>query len=142
MGNGEDIKMRLKKVLEVKNSNVSKITEGENVKRSTLSAQLNGNSAVSADTISLFLKKFRDVSAEWLTRGIGSMFCPTPSDPDAPYRLNDSDSENGLTTEVERTHNGGTSEEVAFYKEQAEFYKQQASFYREQAEFYKNKNVT
>lgn len=80
MGNDQEIKARLKKVLETKNMSVSKITEGEDVKRSTLSAQLSGNSSVSADTIKLFLRKFTDLSAEWLIRGVGNMCCQPSSD--------------------------------------------------------------
>lgn len=85
MGNNDELKNRLRQILEVNNSNVSKITEGGEIKRSTLSAQLNGNSAVSAETLIFFLKKFKNVSAEWLTKGIGSMFCDCPSDPNAPF---------------------------------------------------------
>ena len=86
MGNDSEIKARLRKILEIKKCNVSKITEGEDIKRSTLSAQINGKSSVSASTISLFLRKFRDISAEWLTLGEGYMYCDRQKrDPNEPF---------------------------------------------------------
>lgn len=88
MGNDSEIKARLRKILEIKKCNVSKITEGEDIKRSTLSAQINGKSSVSASTISLFLRKFRDISAEWLTLGEGYMYCDRQKrDPNEPFML-------------------------------------------------------
>ncbi len=108
MGNNDDIKARLRRVLEVKKSNVSKITEGENVKRSTLSAQINGNSAVSYDTIKLFLRKFADLSAEWLLKGEGMMCCSSALDSD--IHPSPSASVDGVSTDLQRTHNGGTTE--------------------------------
>lgn len=78
MGNSDEIKDRLRRVLEVKNMSVSKFVEDVDIKRSTLSAQINGSSTVSADTIKIFLQKFGNLSAEWLLRGNGEMFCHCP----------------------------------------------------------------
>ena len=105
MGNSDDIKARLRQVLEIKKSNVSKITEGENVKRSTLSAQINGNSAVSYDTIRLFLRKFADLSADWLVKGIGEMFtnCGCSSADDASiYHPSQNGTCTDFATDLER----------------------------------------
>lgn len=111
MGNNDDIKARLRRVLEEKKSNVSKITEGEDVKRSTLSAQINGNSAVSYDTIRLFLRKFADLSAEWLLKGEG-MMCGCSADDPSLYGKTPSAPGTIGSTEAQRTHNGGTTEEL------------------------------
>lgn len=135
MGNNDDIKARLRRVLEEKKSNVSKITEGENVKRSTLSAQINGNSAVSYDTIKLFLRKFADLSADWLLKGEGMMCGCSPDDPSL-YGKTPSASGTIGSTEVQRTHNGGTTEaeRIKFLEEQVAFYKEQTAYYKEMAE--------
>ena len=73
MGNCEDIKNRLRKVLIAKSMSVPRIAGGVGVKRSTLYAQINGMAMLSADTLRLFLDKFPDLSAEWLLRGEGPM---------------------------------------------------------------------
>lgn len=109
MGNNDDIKARLRRVLEEKKSNVSKITEGEDVKRSTLSAQINGNSAVSYDTIRLFLRKFADLSAEWLLKGEGTMCGCSAENPSLYHRSPSAPGTIG-STEAQRTHNGGTTD--------------------------------
>lgn len=129
MGNNDDIKTRLREVLEAKKSNVSKITEGSNVKRSTLSAQINGNSAVSYDTINLFLRTFVDLSAEWLLKGIGNMFCGT-SDVNKVV-------EDGRRSEPEAKEERRTSEDLL--ARENELLRQQVQFLKEQVEFYKNR---
>lgn len=114
MSNNDDIKERMKQVLEAKKSNVSKITEGEDMKRSTLSAQINGNSSVSADAIRLFLRKFRDLSAKWLLFGEGLM-CGTNSD--SVYKLS-SDKEEETKTNDNDNNTISESERVEFLKQQ------------------------
>ena len=113
------------------NIKIGRGTKGENVKRSTLSAQLNGNSAVSAETITLFLKKFKTISAEWLVRGIGNMFCPGIA---SDKEVFDTSSVCGNETANE-TANGGDikderikllEEKIAFLEEQVDFYKNKA----------------
>lgn len=44
--------------------------------------------------------------------------------------------ENGLTTDLQRTHNGGTTEaeRIKFLEEQVAFYKEQTAYYKEMAE--------
>lgn len=139
MGNNDDIKARLRRVLEEKKSNVSKITEGENVKRSTLSAQINGNSAVSYDTIKLFLRKFADLSAEWLLKGEGTMCgCTSPDDPSL-YGKTPSASIDGVSTDLQRTHNGGTTEAERIKDERIKLLEEKVAFLEEQVDFYKNK---
>ena len=139
MGNNDDIKARLRQVLEVKKSNVSKITEGEDVKRSTLSAQINGNSSVSYDTIKLFLRKFTDLSADWLINGIGTMLnnCGCSSADDESIYHPSSDGCELLSREEEGRKS--ESEQARFYKEQAEFYKEQAEFYKQQLDSLKGR---
>ncbi len=96
--------------------------------------------SISANIVSDILRTYSDLSSDYVLKGIGNMLdnCGCSSADDASIYHPSSDGTcTDFATEAERTHNGGTTEDIAFYKEQAEFYKQQASFYKEQAEFYK-----
>lgn len=109
----------------------------------TISKALKGEEKSLTDNLfKRISKRFVKYSLDWMVNGIGSMLngcgCTSPDDPSL-YADTPSASGTIESTEVQRTHNEGTTEEVAFYKEQAEFYKQQASFYKEQLDFYKNK---
>lgn len=134
MGNNDDIKTRLKKVLETKRSNVSKITEGEDVKRSTLSAQINGSSAVSYETIKLFLRKFTDLSANWLINGVGPMFdCyKNSASPEAPFLLGES--EPGTSrTEQEK------DDRIRFLEQQLKLEKDKSALLQQQLNLYEGR---
>ena len=133
MGNNDELKNRLRQILEVNNSNVSKITEGGEIKRSTLSAQLNGNSAVSAETLIFFLKKFKDISAEWLMKGVGSMFreCNCNTDPNAPFML----SEPPITERIADDND----EEKEFLRQQLRLEQQKNSVLQQQLDLYNHK---
>ena len=134
MGNNDDIKTRLKKVLETKRSNVSKITEGEDVKRSTLSAQINGSSAVSYETIKLFLRKFTDLSANWLINGVGPMFdcCKNSAPPEAPFMLGESEPETSRT-EKEK------DDRIRFLEQQLKLEKDKSALLQQQLNLYEGR---
>lgn len=130
MENDNDIKARLKQILKIKKSNVSKLIEGEEIKRSTLYAQINGDSAVSADTISLFLKKFKDVSAEWLTRGEGVMCCYSDN-PDAPFLVGEPEPGEPSKQEMEN--------EISFLRQQLKLEKDKNDLLQQQLNLYEGR---
>jgi hypothetical protein len=76
---------------------------------------------------------------EWLLRGIGNMLngcgCTSPDDPSL-YGKTPSASVDGVSTDLQRTHNGGTTEaeRIKFLEEQVAFYKEQTAYYKEMAE--------
>ena len=68
--------------------------------------------SISANILTDILKKYTDLSSDYVL-GISEMMCCSSSDPDAPFRdLSPSVSGNGLTTDSQRTHSGGTTEEL------------------------------
>ncbi len=76
----EDINRRIKKVLADKSLSVAAFGRETGIEQTTLNRQLNGGSKVSVGTIKAFLHKFKDVSAEWLLRGVGDMCCGIPDE--------------------------------------------------------------
>ena len=76
----EDINRRIKKVLADKSLSVAAFGRETGIEQTTLNRQLNGGSKVSVGTIKAFLHRFKDVSAEWLLRGVGDMCCGVPDE--------------------------------------------------------------
>lgn len=76
----EDINRRIKKVLADKSLSVAAFGRETGIEQTTLNRQLNGGSKVSVGTIKAFLHKFKDVSAEWLLRGVGDECCGVPDE--------------------------------------------------------------
>lgn len=76
----EDINQRIRKVLKDKDLSVAAFSREAGIEQTTLNRQLNGGSKVSVGTIKAFLLKFKDVSAEWLLRGVGDMCCGVPDE--------------------------------------------------------------
>lgn len=76
----EDINRRIKKVLADKSLSVAAFGKETGIEQTTLNRQLNGGSKVSVGTIKAFLHRFKDVSAEWLLRGVGDMCCGIPDE--------------------------------------------------------------
>lgn len=64
----EEIRERIKKVLKDHETTANGISDGDSAVQNKLSRQLR-EAAVTVDTIQLVLRKFPDVSAEWLLRG-------------------------------------------------------------------------
>lgn len=64
----EELRERIKKVLKDHGTTANGISDGDSAVQNRLSRQLR-EAAVTADTIQLVLRKFPDVSAEWLLRG-------------------------------------------------------------------------
>ena len=76
----EDINQRIRKVLKDKDLSVAAFSREAGIEQTTLNRQLNGGSKVSVGTIKAFLLKFKDISAEWLLRGVGDMCCGIPDE--------------------------------------------------------------
>lgn len=76
----EDINQRIRKVLKDKDLSVAAFNREAGIEQTTLNRQLNGGSKVSVGTIKAFLHRFKDVSAEWLLRGVGDMCCGVPDE--------------------------------------------------------------
>ena len=76
-------------------TNINKLSDGDTALRNRLTRQINNDSAITIDSISVILNAFPEVSAEWLLRGKGEMIL---SD-NLPPILGD-ESENDLDTHV------------------------------------------
>lgn len=76
----EDINQRIRKVLKDKDLSVAAFSREAGIEQTTLNRQLNGGSKVSVGTIKAFLLKFKDISAEWLLRGVGDECCGVPDE--------------------------------------------------------------
>ena len=76
----EDINQRIRKVLKDKDLSVADFSREAGIEQTTLNRQLNGESKVSVGTIKAFLLKFKDISAEWLLRGVGDECCGVPDE--------------------------------------------------------------
>ena len=70
------VKERVKELLISQSLSVRKLSEQIGMSQVTLNSQLNSNStaALKLETFLLILKRFPNVSTEWLLRGNGSMF--------------------------------------------------------------------
>lgn len=73
---------RIKSVLEEKSISVNALAKQISVAQATLNPQLRGDRALSATVVEKFLDAFPDVSAEWLLRGVGSMYKNAYADTD------------------------------------------------------------
>lgn len=68
------IYQRVKCVLEDKSISVNALSKQINVAQATLNPQLRGDRTLAANIVAKILDAFPDVSAEWLMRGIGTMY--------------------------------------------------------------------
>lgn len=68
------IYQRVKLVLENKSISVNALSKQINVAQATLNPQLRGDRTLAANIVAKILDAFPDVSAEWLMRGLGTMY--------------------------------------------------------------------
>lgn len=80
------IYQRVKLVLEDKSISVNALSKQINVAQATLNPQLRGDRTLAANIVEKILTAFPDVSAEWLMRGIGSMYSNQDAD-DSSYMV-------------------------------------------------------
>lgn len=71
------IYQRVKLVLEDKSISVNALSKQINVAQATLNPQLRGDRTLAANIVEKILTAFPDVSAEWLMRGVGTMYSLT-----------------------------------------------------------------
>lgn len=80
------IYQRVKCVLEDKSISVNALSKQINVAQATLNPQLRGDRTLAANIVEKILEAFPDVSAEWLMRGVGTMYHKDGVD-DSPYMV-------------------------------------------------------
>ena len=80
------IYQRVKLVLEDKSISVNALSKQINVAQATLNPQLRGDRTLAANIVQKILTAFPDVSAEWLMRGVGTMYINQDSD-DSSYMV-------------------------------------------------------
>ena len=74
------IYQRVKCVLEDKSISVNALSKQINVAQATLNPQLRGDRTLAANIVEKILEAFPDVSAEWLMRGVGTMYSNQDAD--------------------------------------------------------------
>lgn len=80
------IYQRVKLVLEDKSISVNALSKQINVAQATLNPQLRGDRTLAANIVAKILDAFPDVSAEWLMRGVGTMYSNQAED-DSSYMV-------------------------------------------------------
>lgn len=76
----EPVRERINATLNENKLSVAAFSKEVGIGQTTLNRQLNGDARVSVDTIKAFLHRFKNVSAEWLLRGVGDMCCGIPDE--------------------------------------------------------------
>ena len=74
------IYQRIMLILEDKQVSVNALSKLVDMSQTTLNTQLKGERALSANVVSKVLVAFPDVSAEWLMRGVGTMYSNKDAD--------------------------------------------------------------
>ena len=77
----EAVRKRLNRLVKESGMSETAFAESVNVVQVTLNRQLSGKRSVSSDTILSVLQNQKDLSAEWLLRGEGSMYRTTELPP-------------------------------------------------------------
>lgn len=80
------IYQRIMLILENKQVSVNALSKLVDMSQTTLNTQLKGERALSANVVAKVLVAYPDVSAEWLMRGIGTMYHKEGAD-DSPYMV-------------------------------------------------------
>ena len=69
----DEVRERILLVFNTFATNINKLSDGDTALRNRLTRQINNDSAITIDSISVILNAFPEVSAEWLIRGKGEM---------------------------------------------------------------------
>lgn len=69
----DEVRERILLVFSTFATNINKLSDGDTALRNRLTRQINNDSAITIDSISVILNAFPEVSAEWLLRGKGEM---------------------------------------------------------------------
>lgn len=95
------IYQRVKLVLEDKSISDNALSKQINVAQATLNPQLRGDRTLAANIVEKILAAFPDVSAEWLMRGIGTMYSNQDAD-DSSYMV--AETPHHEEPEIEESH--------------------------------------
>lgn len=80
------IYQRIMLILDDKQVSVNALSKLVEMSQTTLNTQLKGERALSANVVAKVLSVFPDVSAEWVIRGVGTMYHKEGAD-DSPYMV-------------------------------------------------------
>jgi DNA-binding XRE family transcriptional regulator len=100
---------RILKFCDSMGMNISSFASSIGVNQVTLNNYKLGKRKPSLELVEKVTKKYPQVSAEWLLRGIGSMMCGCPPEDNSFYHPSPSAPIDGVSTDLQRTHNGGTA---------------------------------
>ena len=95
------IYQRVKCVLEDKSISVNALSKQINVAQATLNPQLRGDRTLAANIVEKILTAFPDVSAEWLMRGVGTMYSNQDAD---DYSCMVAETSHGEKPKIEESH--------------------------------------
>lgn len=95
------IYQRVKCVLENKSISVNALSKKINVAQATLNPQLKGDRSLAANIVEKILTAFPDVSAEWLMRGVGTMYSNQDAD---DYSCMVAETSHGEKPKIEESH--------------------------------------
>lgn len=84
----ELIRQRVNEILLSHNISINKFSDGDSALQNRLSRQINRGASITAETLFILLDKFKDVSAEWLLRGEGTMTNEQNGDSFCSYKTN------------------------------------------------------
>lgn len=106
---------RFKELIRAKSSSILDFSKRIDIAQTTLNSQLCSTRGISINVIMLTLNAFPDISAEWLLRGIGSMY-------------KDAEASTNIETEED-------SPEDEFYKDIILTYQEMTKEYRKRIEY-------
>lgn len=106
----EPVRERINATLNENKLSVAAFSKEVGIGQTTLNRQLNGDARVSVDTIKAFLHRFKDVSAEWLLRGVGDMCCSDISDEELQRQVDEANAR-GQHIDDNSSHNTQTMTE-------------------------------
>mgnify|MGYP002695346772 CR=1 FL=1 len=95
------IYQRVKLILEDKSISVNALSKQINVAQATLNPQLRGDRTLAANIVEKILIAFPDVSAEWVMRGVGTMYSNQDAD-DSSYMV--AETPNHEEPKIEESH--------------------------------------
>ena len=92
----EDIRLRLKEILNNQSINASEFAKKINVQRSSISQILNGRNKPSLEIVTKICKEFPEIDVEWL------IFGKDKQNPSPISKENNDNSKNNINSEVEK----------------------------------------
>lgn len=95
------IYQRIMLILDNKQVSVNALSKLAEMSQTTLNTQLKGERALSANVVAKVLSIFPDVSAEWLMRGIGTMYSNQDAD---DYSCMVAETSHGEEPKIEESH--------------------------------------